>query len=148
MTSFRKGVGWWVFRFDHLHVLVCEILLDTVLQRVTRADSGLEIVRAIFRFDRRLPNLSDIFRKNWETMVQDDRRLLGPFPSPPMICYTRGKNLREELCRAKIPRARLRRGEEPGFRRCTRPACRRAPSLVFSQGRFWRQSLSPIQGLI
>ena len=67
-------------------------------------------------------------------MVTDDKRLLGPFPRPPMICYTRGKNLREELCRARLPPARLRRGEESGFRRCRRPACRLCPYTGLQPG--------------
>ena len=40
-----------------------------------------------------------------------------------MICYKRGRNLREEVCRAKLPAARLSRTEE-GFKRCGRAACR------------------------
>ena len=90
---------------------------NTMLERVSRTDTSSERVRAVFKFDRRLPNLSAIFRKNWQTMTTEDRRLLGPFPSPPMICYTRGKNLREELCRARLPPARMRRSEDDGFRR-------------------------------
>ena len=54
-------------------------------------------VRAIFKFDRRLPNLSAIFKSNWNTMVSDDIRLRSVIPQPSMVCYSRGKNVREEL---------------------------------------------------
>ena len=107
---------------------------DSILEKVIRLDNNSDRVRAVFKFDRRLPSLSVIFRKNWQTMVTDDRRLLGPFPGPPMICYTRGKNLREEVCRAKLPSGRVRRGEEPGFKRCMRPACRLCPFTGLQPG--------------
>ena len=93
---------------------------EAMLEKVVREnDQVLDRVRAIFRFDRRLPNLSGIFRKNWQVMVNDDKRLLKVFPKPPMICYTRPKNIRDNLCRAKLPPARadLRRRED-GFRNC------------------------------
>ena len=45
-----------------------------------------------------------------------------------MICYTRGKNIREELCTAKLPPVRSRVGEtEEGFRRCGKSRCRMCP---------------------
>ena len=48
-------------------------------------------------------DVSSILRKNWKTMVGDDIRLLKAFPEPPMVCFTRGKNLREEICQTKLP---------------------------------------------
>ena len=65
---------------------------DTILERVVREDSSIHRVRAIFKFDMRLPNLSSIFRKNWQLMVNDDQRLLAVYPSPPMICFTQSRN--------------------------------------------------------
>jgi hypothetical protein len=95
---------------------------------VTRANENEGRVRAIFRFDMRLPNLSAIFKKNWQTMLSEDIRLKTVFPDPPMLCYTREKNIREALCTAKLPpaRARLRDGED-GFKRCSKPSCRLCP---------------------
>ena len=49
---------------------------DSILEKVIRLDNNSDRVRAVFKFDRRLPSLSVIFRKNWQTMVTDDRRLL------------------------------------------------------------------------
>ena len=54
--------------------------------------------RAVFKFGRRLPNLDSIFRTNWQIMVEDEQRLQGAFPEPPMICFRRGKNVQETLC--------------------------------------------------
>ena len=47
--------------------------------------------------------MSAILRKNWKTMISDDVKLMKAFPEPPMVCFTRGKNLREEVCQAKLP---------------------------------------------
>ena len=66
-------------------------------------------------------------KKNWKTMVNDDKRLLKVFPQPPMVCFTRGRNLREELCQAKLPPARQPRFVEEGFKRCGRGNCRLCP---------------------
>ena len=64
-------------------------------------------------------------------MVTDDKRLLSVFPKPPMIWYTRGRNQREEICRAKLPPVRrglLTRGAGgDGFKKCGRARCRLCP---------------------
>ena len=104
---------------------------ESMLERVVREDDSRDRVRAVFRFDTRLPNLSAIFRKNWQTMVTDDKRLLSVFPKPPMICYMRGRNQREEICRAKLPPVRkglLTRGAGgDGFKKYGRARCRLCP---------------------
>ena len=102
---------------------------DAMLEKVVREDQGTqERVRAVFRFDRRLPNLSAIFRKNWQTMVEDDKRLLKVFPKPPMICYTRPKNIRDLLITARLPPARTnmrtRNQEVDGFKKCGMGGCK------------------------
>ena len=91
---------------------------------MVRDNKNQDRVRAVFRFDKRLPNLSSIFTKNWDIMCKVDIRLKSGFPNHPMICYMRGKNMREELCTAKLPPARARlREQEDGFMRC-RDNCR------------------------
>ena len=74
-------------------------------------------------FDWRLPNVSSIMRKNWQVMVNYDNRLVKVFLEPPMVRFRRGKNLREEVCRAKLPLARLGRPVKDGFKRCGRVKC-------------------------
>ena len=106
---------------------------EDVLKKVVKVDSVVGRVRAVFKFDRRLPTLNSIFRTNWQIMVEDDQRLLGAFPEPPMICFRRGKNVRETLCQAKLPPARLKRHED-GLRRCQRPQCRLCPYTNLKQG--------------
>ena len=107
---------------------------DDMLYKVERADKNSNRVRAVFRYDRRLPNISAILIKNWKTMVEDDRRLKDVFPEPPMACFTRGKNIREEVCRAMLPPARMGRQLEDGFKRCGRASCRLCPFTNIRQG--------------
>ena len=60
-------------------------------------------------------------------MVEEDRRLLKVFPKPPMVCYTRSRNIREKLVRARLPPVRsnlLSRNREDGFKRCNRSYCK------------------------
>ena len=101
---------------------------EDVFQRVVRAseENQNRRVRAIFKFDQRVPNLSKIMHKNWQTMLSDDSRLKSVFPEPPMVCYKRGRNLREILCQARLPPGRLGRHED-GFRMCMQPNCRLCP---------------------
>ena len=106
---------------------------EDVLQRVDRVDKMVGRVRAVFKFDKRLPDLPAIFKRNWQTMIDDDQRLLAAFPEPPMICFKRGKNVRETLCQARLPPARMRR-QEDGFRRCSKPQCRLCPFTNLRQG--------------
>ena len=77
----------------------------TTLSRVVR-EKKEDRVKAIFKFDKRLPDISGIMKRNYEVMVADDKRLKNVFGAPPMVCYSRGRNNRELLCRAKLPVSR------------------------------------------
>ena len=106
---------------------VRELNREDILQKVTREDKNKNRVRAVFLYDRRLPNISAIMIKNWKTMLTDDSRLKKVFQEPPMVCFRRGKNLREEIVQAKLPPDRFGRPTEQGFKRCGRPKCRLCP---------------------
>jgi hypothetical protein len=64
------------------------------LDKVVRVNMNEGRVRAVFRFDMRLPNLYAIFHKNWEIMVSEEIRLKSVFPQSSMVCYTREKNIK------------------------------------------------------
>ena len=55
---------------------------EATLAKVVRADTNEGRVRAVFRFDLRLPNLSGIFHKNCEIMVAEDGRLKSVCTKP------------------------------------------------------------------
>ena len=61
--------------------------------------------------------------------MEDDKRLKKAFGAPPMVCFSRVRNNKELLCRAKLPVSRgtvVTRGGEEGFRRCDR-GCNMCP---------------------
>ena len=111
---------------DNALVKVRQLDRSKILHRVVRENSTCDRVKAVFRYDKRLPCLSAIFTKHWRVMVADDKRLVQVFPKPPMISFTRGKNLREELCQVKLPPLRMSR-QEDGSRRCGKASCRLCP---------------------
>ena len=72
------------------------------------------------------PALGGILRENWERMVDRDKRLKSVFKKPPMVVNKRGKNLRNILTRAKMPKERggmrtrsdMENGK--GFKKCNK----------------------------
>ena len=56
----------------------------------------------VTKFHPSLPSISKIVRKHWQVMVDDDPRLERIFPTPSVVAYKRGKNLRDLLVRAKV----------------------------------------------
>ena len=78
-----------------VRTLRSEDVLDRI--RSEEPQSNANCVSAVFKYAKRLPSLSSIMRNNWQTMVEDDTRLLEVFPEPPMVCYRLGRNVREVL---------------------------------------------------
>ena len=61
-------------------------------------------------------------------MISEDSRLKAVFTEPPMVCFKRGKTVKEHLCTAKLPPLRRSlRPQEDGFRRCNAFGCRLCP---------------------
>ena len=72
------------------------------------------------QFDPRLPHVSNILYRFWKVMCQNPH-LKKVFPQPPMVTWTRPKNLREILIRAKLPKElNVRRSSrnKTGFKHC------------------------------
>ena len=66
----------------------------SVLEKVERRQQ-VDRVEAVFRFDKRLPNISGIMKQNWKVMVESDRRLKKVFEHPPLVCFNRTRNNQE-----------------------------------------------------
>ena len=62
-------------------------------------------------------------------MLESDGRLKGAFSKPPMVCFKRPPNIKDILCRVKLPPKRSHnvRVQKLGYRRCTKPLCRMCP---------------------
>ena len=71
-----------------------------------------------------LPSLSKIAQKHWRTMAKD-KHSLEIFPQPPMIAYRQPPNLKQTLCRAKLPTAKRSQRQQHGMQRCLHqcPVC-------------------------
>ena len=76
-------------------------------------------------YDPRLPNISNILYRFWTVMTKNPR-LKRIFPQAPMICWTRPKNIREILVKAKLPKFAVSRKSKRhvfGFKHCIRISC-------------------------
>ena len=89
---------------------VREMSREEALQRAEKGrkskmeDKGGRQHRLITEFDRRTgPRLKQVLEDNYNQMVDRDQRLEGYFPNIPKPTFTRGKNIKELLCRAKLP---------------------------------------------
>ena len=102
---------------------------NEALEKVVREEEQTSRrVRFVVEFDPRLPQISEILQRNWRVMVELDSRLETSFPNPPMVCFRRPPNLKDILCRARLPP--LRQGfnrAKPGFRRCNKNSCSLCP---------------------
>ena len=74
----------------------------------------------VTKFHPSLPSISKIVRKHWQVMVDDDPRLERIFPTPSVVAYKRGKNLRDLLVRAKVCTLRKSNRKKPGYSSCDR----------------------------
>ena len=77
-------------------------------------------------YDPRLPNVSGIIFKFWKVMTQNPF-LKKIFPNPPMVCWSRPKNLREILIRAQLPKEiSIRKSDRSknGFKHCNKVTCK------------------------
>ena len=100
---------------------VKRILRESTLEKVPKAPNK-RIVLSI-PFDKRLPNISNILKHRWQCLVDRDPEVLEYMPEPPMVSYTRAKNIREIVIRSKVPHLQRKvRPTPPGFRKCAKRA--------------------------
>ena len=73
-------------------------------------------------YDPRLPGVAAILRKRHRALLVRDRDAREYMPEPPLVTYTRTKNIRDLVFRAQVPRIQRGglRGRPPGFYRCGR----------------------------
>ena len=63
----------------------------------------------VVSYDPRLPSISNITRKHWRAMNNQDDYLGSVFPEPPIVSYSRQKNIGESKIRAKVAAQRQHR---------------------------------------
>ena len=81
---------------------------EEALRRVVRRkEEGSRQHRLIVEYDRRSsPALAAVLENNYQQMVARDQRLGRIFPNKPKPAFRRGKNIKELLCKAKLPPVR------------------------------------------
>ena len=97
--------------------------------------------RLVTEYDRRSsPALAGILQSNHQQMLSRDQRMGRIFPNQPRPAFKRGKNIKELLCRAKLPPAKkvnTRAGDQEarnGLHRCNkgrnRTGCAACPFIT------------------
>ena len=80
-------------------------------------------------YDRRMPNITSILHQHWLYLLKVNPDMKTVLPKPPMVSFTRPKNLRDILVRSKLPgqpkSRNLRR--RIGFKKCNMVRCETCP---------------------
>ena len=105
------------------------------MKEVAKDDEASQVPKLIVEFDpRTTPSFQAILRENYEGMLEMDSRMKKVFPTCPMVVNKRGKNMKEALCRAKLPpqlasiRTRSAAAQNrAGFKRCGKSRCPMCP---------------------
>lgn len=105
---------------------------STALKKVEKKIVNRPILS--LQYDPRLPHISNILFKFWKVMTQNPL-LKKIFPDPPMVCWTKPKNLREFLIRAKLPKSLVPKRpsrNKIGFKHCGNDCmlCKFSPKFV------------------
>ena len=101
---------------------------ETALQKVNKTMKEDRLILSL-PYDRRMANISSIIHQHWSYSLKQNPDLKKVLPNPPMVSYSRPKNLREILVRSQLPpvekRQNLRR--RVGFKRCNMTRCETCP---------------------
>ena len=101
---------------------------EAALQKVNKTKEQDRLILSL-PYDRRMANISSILNQHWSYSIKQNPDLKKVLPKPPMVSYTRPKNLRDILVRSQLPplnkRQDLRR--RIGFKRCNMTQCETCP---------------------
>ena len=111
------------------------ITREEALLEIDKETDSIQTPKLIVEFDpRTTPSFQAILNNNYQGMLEMDSRMKKVFPTCPKVVNKRGKNLKEVICRAKLPpklgtlRTRSAAAHRrSGFRRCGRPRCPMCP---------------------
>jgi hypothetical protein len=102
---------------------VKELSREETFQKVPRPTNKRVVLS--LPFDKRLPDVAGMVKHRHQCLLDSDINAKEYMPLPPMVSYTRTKNLRDILIRAKLPPPAQRqgtRGVVGGFRKCNKRA--------------------------
>ena len=96
------------------------------LKKVQRKPT--ERVTCSVTFNPKLPSVSGILKKHWKTMTLDPK-MSKIFPTPPMVAFKQPPNLKNVLCRAKLPTTQKPKRVISGMKKCNNP-CNTCPYVL------------------
>ena len=72
----------------------------------------------VVRYDPRLPKIPNIVIKHWRAMKCQDNYLEEVFQEPPLVAYSRNKNIKDTLIRAKLNKNTRQQRKSHGMKKC------------------------------
>ena len=105
-----------------------EIDREEALKKVERKPT--DRVTCAVTYNPKLPSLSGIIKKHWKTMTLDPK-LSKIFHAPPMVSFKQPPNLKNVLCRAKLPTKQNPKRKIVGMKKCNNP-CNTCPYVLTS----------------
>jgi hypothetical protein len=106
-------------------------LKDTDIIKKVEKKSTNRVVLAV-TYHHKLPSISNIIQKHWRTMTKDPITK-EIFPLPPMIAFKQPPNLKNKLCKAKLPTLRQHQSRQmTGTKPCNKP-CGICPYILKSK---------------
>jgi hypothetical protein len=107
-----------------------ELKRTEIIKKVEKKSTN-RVVFAV-TYHPKLPSLSTIIQKHWQTMTKDPVTK-AIFPQPPMIAFRQPPNLKNKLCRAKLPTTKQhQRRQMTGTKPCNKP-CGICPYILKSK---------------
>ena len=86
------------------------------LEKVQKETNQREVLTVTYHPG--LPSVTSTVKKHWQVMVDNNQNLKDCFSKPSMVGYRRGKNLKEELIRAKVTKKRKSHRIKNGYKAC------------------------------
>ena len=103
---------------------------ETALRKVVRQDTQSRPV-FVALYDPRMPNIPNITRKHWKSMITQDKYLEDVFPKPPLVAFKRQQNIKDKIIKAKVPpvQGKYPRRTKNGMKKCLKSTCRACPYI-------------------
>jgi hypothetical protein len=101
---------------------------EDALKKVSKVQKQDRLILSL-PYDRRMANVTAILHQHWAYSHKVNPDLKKAFPNPPMISYTRPKNLRDILVRSQLPKQKVNKNlrKRVGFKNCDMTQCETCP---------------------
>ena len=123
-----KGRGYKDKSVKEQFVKALSVSRDDALKKVSKIVKEDRLILSL-PYDRRMTNVNSILHQHWSYSLKVNPDLKKAFPNPPMISYSRPKNLRDILVRSQLPKKLVSKDlrRRVGFKRCNMTRCETCP---------------------